>query len=137
LAAHITITLSRGICLMGPPITAVFPPVPPEDYVKSIVADFAWAGEFMAANPVYFLLNACRVYAYFLEAKILSKDEGGEWAARHLPEAFQGIVAQALSSYRGQPGEGPIDAQALQAFASYIGERLHVLQAATSTEIGP
>src|SRR6185295_135561 len=105
----------------------VFPPVPPEHYVKSIVADFAWAEERMAANPVYFTLNACRVYAYLLEAHILSKDEAGEWAIGRLSEAFQSVVAQALSSYRGQPSHERIDAQALQAFARYIGERLRIL----------
>src|SRR5205085_2785098 len=45
LAAHITITNHRGLCLYGAPIQHVFPPVPEEDYVDSIIGDLRWAVE--------------------------------------------------------------------------------------------
>jgi hypothetical protein len=127
LAAHITMVRSRGLCLRGEAITQVFPAVPAEHYVESILDDFRWGKELMADNPVYFILNACRVYAYFAEGRVLSKDEGGVWASNVLPEAFHGLVARTLEIYRGTRGDERIGRQTLQAFASYIAERLRAL----------
>src|SRR3990170_7900070 len=73
LAAHITMTLSRGVCLYGRSIGEVFPAVPRDDYIDSIVSDFEWAKARIAENPVYFILNACRVLACLSEGLILSK----------------------------------------------------------------
>jgi streptomycin 3"-adenylyltransferase len=111
LAAHIMITNHRGICLYGAPIPQAFPSVPEKDYVDSIVGDFRWAveGERLVANPVYFVLNACRVYAYLLERRIYSKEEGAVWALEQpgiLSEQWPPIVSQALTVYR-RAGRAP------------------------------
>jgi len=121
LAAHITITLARGTCLFGQPISAVFPPVPAADYLASILADVEdfFAGRIAPANdPVYFVLNVCRVLAYVMESHISSKDEGGAWALTHLPQEFHGLIAQALAGYRGEQ-EAPFDAAVLERFEVY------------------
>jgi len=81
LAAHITVLRERGVCLHGRPIREVFPEVPRADYIDAIVRDLHWAKERLAEDPVYFVLNACRVYAYLKEGRILSKAEAGAWAA--------------------------------------------------------
>ncbi len=120
LAAHITVTLSRGICLHGAPIAEVFPPVPREDYLDSILLDFDWARERIVENPVYFVLNACRVLAYLSEGLILSKDEGGAWALAGLPPEFHPTIALALDIYRGDAEPGALRAEYLASFAAHV-----------------
>jgi len=123
LAAHITITSIRGTCLYGKPIAEVFPSVPREHYLASIVDDFEWAKDRIAANPVYFILNACRVLAYLREGRICSKDEGGEWALQALPPEFHPLVALALDVYRGARDDTPFDSDALNLFLQYMEEQ--------------
>jgi predicted nucleotidyltransferase len=52
LAAHITITNHRGICLKGEPSDEVFLPVPRSDYISSIVGDFQECLENIEAEPI-------------------------------------------------------------------------------------
>jgi len=80
--------------------------------------------------PVYFTLNACRVYAYLLEGSIFSKDEGGAWELRSLPEDFRAIIMQALEIYRGSRNFEPFDEATLGAFALYMDERIKALNEA-------
>jgi len=99
LAAHITILHQRGLRLYGRPIAEVFPPVPRADYVDSIVQDFHWAKKRLERDPVYFVLNACRVWGFLQDGEILSKAEAGEWARRALPERFRLLVEAAREAY--------------------------------------
>ncbi len=116
LAAHITVTRHRGICLHGKPIAEVFSVVPREHYLESILGGFARGRERLAGNPVYFILNACRIAAYLREGKVLSKDEGGEWALRELPEGLRAVVNQAVAVYRGESESERFDEAALEPF---------------------
>jgi predicted nucleotidyltransferase len=127
LAAHVTVTQTRGICLVGQPIAEVLPPVPPADYRASIILDaedFTTGRISPAANPVYFVLNSCRVLAYQQEEHIFSKDEGGIWALAHLPQEFHGLIAQALALYREegtkQSDAARIDATLLERFVASV-----------------
>lgn len=70
--------------------------------------------------PVSFVLNACRVWAYLAEGLIFSKDEGGGWALRALPDEFKPLVAQALDVYRGRRDQ--VETAALESFAEYVSE---------------
>jgi predicted nucleotidyltransferase len=131
LAAHLTVTRARGICLIGQPIAEVLPPVPPADYRASIIVDVEdfTAGRIPpAANPVYFVLNACRVLAYLRDKHIFSKEEGGIWALTHLPEKFRWLIGWALAEYRsddGTAGENQtFEAGTLEAFVEYVRQRL-------------
>jgi predicted nucleotidyltransferase len=123
LAAHITITRARGICLLGQPIDTIFPPVPAQHYIDSIWHDFLIARIDIMNNPPYFVLNACRVAAYLLEKRICSKEEGGVWALNVVPEAHTNLILQALEMYRGGE-EKPFDAAALEQFGAYMEEWL-------------
>ncbi len=127
LAAHLTVTLVRGICLFGKPIKEVFPAVPAQYYAASIVDDFRWGRNRMAGNPVYFILNACRVYAYLIEGSIFSKDEGGSWGLLTLPGEYHSVIAQALEIYRGSRKDEPFDVAALDLFATYMDEQVRNL----------
>ena len=98
----------------------MFPPIPPEHFRDSILADFEWGYERRGQNPVYFILNACRIQAYLREERICSKDEGGRWAISILPEAFREMVAKALNIYRGQPPAGQFEENELEQFAAHM-----------------
>ena len=99
LAAHFTILRARGRCLWGRPIEAVFDPVPEACYWDSIFGDVAGAREEIAEAPLYCTLNLARVLAFRREGLVLSKREGGEWALENLPEAFHGLIRDALREY--------------------------------------
>ena len=124
LAAHITLARARGLALWGPPPAEVFPEVPASDYADSIVGDFHWARGLMGVNPVYFVLNACRVRAFLAEGLLISKQEGGEWGLQHLPPAHAPLIRQALRAYRGELAAEHWDSEALQAFAEAMAQAL-------------
>jgi hypothetical protein len=125
LAAHITILHHYGVVLHGAPIAETFPAVPPEDYRDSILRDAEQARLTILDTPVYSVLNLCRVYAYLREGLILSKDQGGQWAYKQLPDEHHALILWALASYRG--GEldhtitGALD-EAILRFAAYKPE---------------
>lgn len=119
LAAHITVTRRRGLCLYGVSIANAFPDVPPADYLDSIVDDFHWGRERLAANPVYFILNACRIVAYRRAGLVCSKDEGGIWMLPLLPEEHRVLVARALTAYRSD-NSLPFDLSTVERFAAYM-----------------
>ncbi len=103
LAAHCTILFHRGKTLWGEEIAAVFGEVPDTAYFDSIWNDIENAKEDIAENPVYIILNLCRVLAYRREGLILSKQEGGEWALRALSGTkYIGLVCDALFEYAGE-----------------------------------
>ena len=116
LAAHITITRARGICLAGKPIAEVFPEVPRADYLDSILGDFDFARERINENPVYAVLNFCRIYGYVLEGRLDSKAEAGAWALDHLPE-YRSLIQAALTMYRGEEASARFDPAGLAQFA--------------------
>lgn len=126
LAAHITVTRARGICLHGKPILEVLPPVPPAFYIASIVGDFHDALAERQHMPVYFTLNTCRVLAYLREGHIYSKDEGGVWGLQTLPAELHGVVEQALNIYRGNMAETPFDEMALTTLAHYMEQNIRL-----------
>ncbi len=122
LAAHLAVTLARGVSMWGPPAAEVLPTVPASDYIDSILADFRWGRDLLGVNPVYFVLNACRVRAFLAEGRYLSKDEGGAWGLRRLPEAHRPIIRQALRLYRGELAGENWNSAALEAFAAAMAE---------------
>jgi predicted nucleotidyltransferase len=123
LAAHITITRARGICLLGQPIAQALPSVPRQDYIASIWDDFLWARARAGDNPPYFILNTCRVAAYLLAGRLCSKEEAGAWALNGLPEDFHSLISQALSIYRGKESR-PFDAEALEQFGASLQKHM-------------
>ncbi len=99
LAAHITVTRAVGQVLCGPPIEEVFTPVPAADYLNSIWSDIENAEEDIFENPVYVILNLCRVLAYIQDERVLSKKQGGAWGLTHLPENLKPVVRKAQRVY--------------------------------------
>lgn len=127
LAVHLAVTLNRGICLFGKPAKQTFPSIPTQYYQASIIGDFKDAYTNRASMPVYFVLNACRVYAFQLEGNILSKDEGGLWGLRLLPAEYHHIIQQALDLYRGNHINEQFDEIALDRFAAFMDQHIQDL----------
>ena len=119
LAAHFTVICHVGITLYGVPIRDVFGEVPKEDYIDSIKNDVKNGNIEIIKNPMYIILNLCRVVAYIKDNLITSKEQGGNWALNNLPNEYSGIINQALSSYR--LCEKPeMDEKEAQKFCNYM-----------------
>jgi predicted nucleotidyltransferase len=103
LAGHFTMARRRGLCLAGAPIASVIPEVPWADYQDSILRDLSWACERADDNPVYLVLNACRIWAAVTARLVLSKAEGALWAIPRLPAELASIVTEAAEFYGGEP----------------------------------
>ncbi len=119
LAAHITVCHATGKTLWGKPIAEVFGAVPPSVYLDSIRLDIENAASDIGENPVYVILNLCRVLGYIREGLVLSKAGGGKWGLAHLPEAYTPLISSALAYYTdGVPFVR--DAEIGQRFADYM-----------------
>ena len=60
------------------------------------------AAEDIIKNPVYTVLNLCRVLAYRKEGLILSKKGGGVWGQKALPVRDRPLVQEALLCYESE-----------------------------------
>ncbi len=94
-----------------------------EFYWDSIWNDVADAENAVQGNPVYVILNLCRVLAYGTGGLILSKREGGEWGIANLPEKYHGLVASALQAYHSDEMFEQDDALAGN-YAAYMLDRI-------------
>lgn len=99
LAAHITITTNRGICIEGKPIDEVFPLVPRTHYISSIMGDFQACLENIEEDPIYCTLNLIRVFWYLKEGIISSKLEAGKWGFSSFPKEMNFIIQKVVNSY--------------------------------------
>lgn len=99
LAAHFTIIKKYGIVLYGQEINEVFADVPEKDYLDSIWCDVEGAVENILEDPVYTILNLCRVAAFCKSNLIISKKQGGEWALQNLASKYQFLISSALQNY--------------------------------------
>lgn len=98
LAAHMTVTGKAGIAVCGRPVQQVFAPVPRESYLRSIWYDVERAAEEIQQEPVYYVLNLCRVLACVEEGLVLSKAQGGAWGMEHISQHRE-LIAAALAAY--------------------------------------
>lgn len=130
LAAHFTVIKAAGFPLCGPAVEEVFGEVPKENYLDSLIYDIENADKEIGENPVYFILNLCRVLAYLEEGLVLSKKQGGEWGAKQLPKDYRGLVAAALNAYTKDAEWGPTG-EALEA----CGKSAELQQAEESGEV--
>lgn len=125
LAAHITVINKVGITLCGKDKSEVFAQVPKEFYVDSILYDVENADEEIEENPVYFILNLCRVLAYLESDQVLSKQQGGQWGIDNLPEIYRGLIKNALEEY--SENAEFIDCKSVKDFSKYMLNRIKKL----------
>lgn len=123
LAAHITVIRKTGFALCGRAITEVFDKVPREDYLDSIKCDIENAEHEIMDNPVYIILNLCRVLAYSEESLVLSKEQGALWGLENLPVCYEPVVRAAQRAY----GSGETffaDGRLMKDFSRYMKDRI-------------
>lgn len=123
LAAHVTVTRAVGVALFGSEPQAMFAPVPWEAYWDSIRGDVENAREDVRENPVYVVLNLCRVLAAKREGAVLSKAQGGYWGLKMLPECWHAPVRAALEAYE-TGGECVCDTGILVEFAAMMLQQI-------------
>lgn len=123
LAAHITIINKMGRCLYGKGISEVFGEVPEKYYINSILNDIENAIDEIEENPVYIILNLCRVLYYLKERVISSKHEGGCWGKRNY-KIYEKLIEKALNIYNGDFEEEKWDKVELKNFSFYMLEEI-------------
>ena len=102
LAAHFTITKNKGFCIYGKDINEIFGNVNEEYYLKSILNDVENVEIEIINDPVYFVLNLCRVYAFIKEKLILSKEDGGLWGLKNLNNKYFDIIDLCIKNYKNE-----------------------------------
>ncbi|MBA4183363.1 MAG: DUF4111 domain-containing protein [Acidobacteria bacterium] len=123
LAAHITVTNHRGLCLYGLPKADVFPNVPEQDFAASILGDIQSANfglNVILQFPVYVVLNVCRTFAYLQTGRVMSKEEGGVWGLQNFPGQFHDVIKGALTEYRECGNESALEKEQLIEFATFM-----------------
>jgi predicted nucleotidyltransferase len=124
LAAHVTVVRERGMRLAGAPIEEVISPIPRHAYLQSIANDAEYASRNLASDPVYGVLNLCRVLAFIHDGRITSKAEGGRWAVRRLPASFVPLARAALDAYAQADPMRHANPEQLTAFAAYAAREI-------------
>ncbi len=116
LAAHLTVALHCGVTVYGAPMTNYLSSVPWEDYIDAIVADAVEAAAGILDDPLYGVLNLCRVLGAVTDRVVLSKRDGGLWGVAHLPNDAP-LIRTAIHAYTGEHPGTTWDSIALTGFA--------------------
>lgn len=127
LAAHITILNQRGICIEGEPIIEVFPKIPVEDYLSSILGDFQDCLENVETTPVYCILNMVRVYWFLKEDVVSSKEEAGDWGKTYFPKEIALPIYKAVENYRNENVIYMFEQYELDSIKQYFSKHIHKL----------
>ncbi|MEG2916655.1 MAG: DUF4111 domain-containing protein [Clostridium sp.] len=130
LAAHIAVLCERGRCISGKPIEQVFEKVPRKYYIDSIIKDISNVKEEVFDNPIYYVLNLCRVLYYLKEGIISSKQEGGEWGYLNCPNKYRNIIQGALNSHNDVSIELNIQQELLIEFVDFIQNEIDSIRSA-------
>ncbi|TQR19109.1 aminoglycoside adenylyltransferase domain-containing protein [Psychrobacillus vulpis] len=120
IAAHLTITYHRGICLFGKPIKVVFPLIPKAHYISSIISDFEDCLENIERDPIYCTLNLIRVFWFLKEGIICSKQEAAIWGLANLPKKFNSIIEQIVNGFETNEHQYAFEKKELLTMRDYI-----------------
>jgi hypothetical protein len=135
LPAHYFSIRERGVCLYGKPIKDIFPEVPPEMFMASIVQDLHWLRQEAGRVPFYtVVLNPCRALAYAREGVYLSKKEGADWGLKNLPAGYTTLIESALAAYSGAKAANPPPQSILAGFIDYAIKEFICLAARADAE---
>ncbi len=127
LAAHITVTIHRGICIYGKPTKEVFYKIPEKYYIRSILYDLEDIEETIQKDSVYAILNLCRVFYYLKEKVVSSKDEAGVWGLKKIPD-FNELIQNALASQRREIKETSWNKKVLLKFSKYMMDLINKIR---------
>ena len=119
LAAHFTIIKKAGFVLYGQDIDEVFSDIPKEYYIESIKSDIKNAKDSIIVDPIYIILNLCRVAAFIENELVLSKQEGAKWGLKELDNKYHYIVKRALHCYQSSE-QMNIKKEAAEDYCNYM-----------------
>ncbi|MCD6268498.1 MAG: DUF4111 domain-containing protein, partial [Thermotogaceae bacterium] len=98
----------------------VFKPIPEKFYIESILHDAKDIERNPMEDPVYSVLNFCRILYYLKEKVVSSKKEAGEWAIEILPEDLKRLVNKVLRIYMGDVKEIKWDERRVKNFVEFV-----------------
>lgn len=127
LAAHLTITYQRGVCVEGKPIKEVFPLVPRADYISSILGDYHDCLKNIEKDPIYCSLNLIRVFWYLKEGVVSSKQEAGNWGLKTFPKDVRITIRKVVNSYKNGNGTNTFEKDELVSLRNYISDKVQKL----------
>lgn len=125
LAAHITVVFYRGICLYGRPIREIFQPIPKEYYIDALIYDVEGIIKDIYKDPIYGILNLCRVLCFLEEERIVSKEEGGLWGINNLPMKYRHLPWKALKEYEEEEESNDWSVDEISCFVDYMVSRIN------------
>lgn len=123
LAAHLTVTKERGICLSGKPISQTIPSIPRQHYLDSLLSDFHDCLDNIIETPIYSVLNLVRVHLFAKAGVVSSKMEAGEWALFNLPKEFKPTVQKVIERYSDTTTSVDFAPQELYLLRDYMEEQ--------------
>ncbi|SMG34086.1 streptomycin 3-adenylyltransferase [Paenibacillus aquistagni] len=127
LAAHVMVALERGMCLYGEPLLHFSDSVPREAYVDALIYDIEHAATEIVTEPVYIVLNLCRVLQYLQDGAVSSKREGGQWGIVHVQDIYHGLIKDCLHAYDHGEDQLSLDKEQATSFARYMLTEIHRL----------
>jgi len=86
----------------GKQIHDVFTDVPTKYFIDSLVYGIKDSKQGIIHDPVYYILNLCRVLYFLRCKKITSKLEGGNWGLEYLPQKYSQLLISAIDSYQNR-----------------------------------
>ncbi|MFQ3579018.1 MAG: aminoglycoside adenylyltransferase domain-containing protein [Bacteroidales bacterium] len=120
LASYITSCKHKGICLWGETSENILPEVPVEDYADSMLHNFDDSASAANTNPVYYILNACRIMAFLSVGMVCSKVEAADWAISRIPLKLRPILIKALDFYTGKTGRPHFSYDEIYEYSTYF-----------------
>jgi hypothetical protein len=94
----------------------IFADVPRQLVLAQLADELSWAVEHVPTE--YAVLNACRAWRYAVDGSLVSKVDGGRWAAERLAEPELTLVRTAVTVQTGEAGE--VGATAVRAFTERL-----------------
>lgn len=126
LAAHIGFLQKHGLTLYGESLEAMFPPVPLAAFREALLAEYARLRDKPLDNPLYTIMDLCRIWHHFKTGAINTRVEGARWALATLPPDYHPIVEQALAAFRDDDPL-PADDYAIHALVGFVGAQMEAM----------
>ena len=117
-----------GICLYGLPIDDLFPEIPDEIFLKSISSgiDGFYVESENDSQSSYLILTLCRILAFRITGKILSKPKAAAWALQELPENYHPVINSAMYKRYGLGRDVAYTADDAISFKAYVAGKVSV-----------
>ena len=101
--------LASGVVLYGVPPATFVPPITDAVFFEALVREIGYLREEISENPesewrdvpyyrAYAVLTVCRILYSSRKGGVVSKPEAARWAIDTLPEAWHGLIRQALKA---------------------------------------